>query len=130
MFAFGRYQRDVYKCIHCKDWIAGGDIYCKHCGHKFVESDVQIMTKESTFIKAWNAPFHGSFDELHRCEACKCFIALSYNYCKQCGYEFTENDKQRMKNHGKENFHDSIKYGSIFFALCILVFTVFIILLK
>ena len=124
------YQRDIYKCTACNDWIAAGDIYCKHCGHKFIDDDVKSMMKESTFKSRWNAPIHGRFDELHKCKVCSTFIALSYKYCKTCGYAFTEDDMERMKHHGIMSHIKSAKYGVIVFSLLIIFMITLISLIK
>lgn len=116
--------------MRCTDWIGAGDIFCKHCGYKFNHSDVQEMTTNSTFIKRWNAPFHGPFDELQKCKICECFNAASYKYCKRCGYEFSDEEKDRMKSNGVINYNESIKYGLIFFTICIVAITIFFTFLK
>ena len=118
----GAYQRDVYKCVNCMNWIGPGDLFCKHCGYKFNTIDVQNMKSNSSILKSWHAPFHGKFDEIHKCKICECYVNYTYKFCKKCGYEFNDNDKESMKDVSDQNFKESLVYVVLFFAVNLFIF--------
>lgn len=98
---FYGYQKDIYKCTNCNNWIASGDDYCKYCGYKFTSQDVDKMIKKSTFFKRWFAPTTNSFENVYNCTSCNERISEDV-YCKCCGKEITKYDVRVLRGDYKQ----------------------------
>lgn len=123
MYPYSRYQRDIYKCIACDGWVGSGDIYCKHCGHKYTPEDTDEMIKKSTLFNRWNAPTVGRFDEHLKCNQCSTHIAVGDLFCKRCGHQFTKLDINAIRGPTTEKT-SGIIFSVIFFLMVIVALAI------
>ncbi len=85
---------DIYRCPYCDALRAKGDSYCRGCGRRFSDEDVQQMEakKQSTVgATPWN------LRDSYRCQRCAKFVSINDTYCRGCGARFDEKEVERMK---------------------------------
>ena len=89
-----RTLHDIYRCPHCAALAAHGNSFCRGCGIRFADKDVETMKKDVRSA-VWASPWN-TRDRFH-CVKCSEFVAISDRYCRRCGTEFDKEKVKKMK---------------------------------
>lgn len=79
--------------------VAEGNSYCRSCGHRFSAEDLcEMRAKVGKLLvgSPWNTR------DRYRCVHCLEFICINDSFCRGCGDEICDKEKQLMRANLKE----------------------------
>lgn len=79
--------------------VANGNSYCRSCGHHFSGDEIRSMREKPHSVVGalpWNTR------DIYRCVHCLEFICITDAFCRGCGDEICNNEKQLMRANLKE----------------------------
>ena len=89
-----RLIEDAYRCVSCGFIAAHGNSFCRDCGRKFSDGDVQEM--KADVRSAFGASLYNLRD-IYQCVHCNQHVAIEDKYCRGCGDQIDDSEKQLMK---------------------------------